>query len=300
MSQLTLSLCPACKSEKITQTLKAEDYTVSHEVFEIWTCNTCGLRFTQQIPDESSIGKYYQSEDYISHSDTQKGLVNRLYHIVRNITLSQKRKLLGRITGLQSGKLLDIGCGTGAFLSVMKKAGWEVSGLEPDPGARDHAKRLHGLDIEEPEKLFAMEAGGFDAITMWHVLEHVHRLHPYLETVHKLLRPGGSLLIAVPNFQSLDATEYGEFWAAYDVPRHLYHFSPDSMRSLLEQKGFSLSQMKLMPFDSFYVSLLSERYQHGKTRLLQGFFTGLRSWIQATSKPENGSSIIYIALKNKA
>ncbi|MEM6343186.1 MAG: class I SAM-dependent methyltransferase [Bacteroidota bacterium] len=293
---LTYAQCPACRSDKIFFVLSAKDYTVSQEKFEVWHCQNCQLRFTQHIPGENEIGKYYQSEEYISHSNTSKGLINTLYQWVRNYTLGQKRKLIEKLSGRKSGALLDIGCGTGEFLGTMKTAGWQTLGLEPDEGARAQAKS-QGVEVRETEQLFSLEADRYDVITMWHVLEHVHRLHEYLEKIYSLLKKDGLLIIAVPNYSSRDAEHYQAEWAAYDVPRHLYHFHPESMRNLIEQHGFSLEKMQHMPFDGFYVSLLSEKYRHGKSRLVPAFLQGLRSFLKSSGNSATGSSVMYMIRK---
>lgn len=290
-------ICPACKSGQISKVLSTKDYTVSGNSFDIWTCSNCSLRFTQDIPDENTIGQFYQSENYISHSGTKQGIVNRLYHVVRNFTLGQKRRWIEKYTGLRSGKLLDIGCGTGEFANFMSKAGWQVQGLEPDPGARTFAIENYGLSVEASEELFNLKEEDFNIISMWHVLEHVHQLDAYLQQIYKLLTASGTLAIAVPNYTSSDAKTYHAEWAAYDVPRHLYHFSPNSMEALLKQHNFELQKMIALPFDPFYVSLLSEKYRHGKTRLIAGGFKGLSSYLNHVGKPANGSSVLYLAQK---
>ena len=297
--KITYTSCPACKSGDIFPVLKAKDYTVSKETFDIWECKSCTLRFTQDVPVPGAIGKYYQSEAYVSHSDTKKGLINRLYHLVRSYTLQSKRKLVSRLSGIKSGNLLDVGAGTGAFAATMQQAGWQVTGLEPDDTARNNALRQHGLSLQSLDNLYQLPVRHFDVITMWHVLEHVHDLHGYLATYSNVIKPDGSLLIAVPNYTSLDAQEYGEYWAAYDVPRHLYHFSPQSMNQLLEQHGFEVKKYQPMWFDSFYVSMLSEQYRSGKQRLLSAFFSGWRSNSKASAHPEKCSSVIYIAKLRK-
>ena len=287
--------CPVCGAATIREALTATDYTVSGKAFSIWECSSCTLRFTQAVPDEAHIGPYYKADSYISHTNTSKGLVNRLYHTVRNITLRNKRKLLQSATNRTTGQLLEIGAGTGTFAAFMKRSGWQVIGLEPDPAARQIAKDVNGIALLDTSELFELPAEHFDVITMWHVLEHVHRLHDYMDQLKRLLKPGGVLLIAVPNYTSFDAQLYGRFWAAYDVPRHLYHFSPASMRTLLKQHGLRLETIRPMWFDSFYVSMLSEKYKNGKASLVKGFINGLRSNLKA-GKGNNArcSSLIYV------
>jgi len=273
--------------------LEAEDHTVSHEHFEIVECGACTLRFTQRAPEAEEIGPYYQSEEYVSHSNTSKGLINEAYQQVRALTLKQKLSLLQKTTGLQTGSVLDVGCGTGEFLHTMQGAGWQTRGLEPDAGARAYAKEEYELEVTEPQDLFALD-GPYDAVTLWHVLEHVHQLHDYLDQLRKLIGASGTLIIAVPNYTSSDAKHYGAKWAAYDVPRHLYHFSPQAMGRLLDEHDLRLRELRAMPFDAFYVSLLSERYANGGLRPVQAFSEGLKSWWPSRSRPEQASSIMYI------
>lgn len=289
--------CPVCSSELINKSILIKDYSVSEALFELWSCANCTAMFTQNVPDVESIGAYYQSENYISHSDTQKGLINSLYHLVRNYTLKRKRTLIKRASGLRKGRLLDVGAGTGAFAHTMLAAGWEVTALEPDKGAATVAKKKYGLSLMPYETLFKLE-DRFDVITLWHVLEHVHDLQGYLNRFNALLKPGGKLIIAVPNYKSEDRRHYGSFWAAWDVPRHLYHFSPLSMEMLLKRHGFTLASVKPMWFDSFYVSLLSEKYKSGKNNFLRAFCWGIRSNWAAFRKTERCSSVIYIARQN--
>lgn len=288
----TTAPCPVCKSSQTAPAFKAQDYTVSGEQFTICHCSSCSFKFTHPVPPEDKIGAYYQSQDYISHSDTNKGFINRAYQWVRNLTLRSKRKLVSRGTGKSKGRLLDIGCGTGYFLNTMKEAGWEVSGIEPSPEARALVQKNFGISPAEPAAIYSLPDASLDAITMWHVLEHVYDLDGYMARIKAMLAPGGVLFIAVPNHQSLDAEKYGPGWAAWDVPRHLYHFNPAAMEALLKRTGFELKQMKKMPFDSFYVSLLSEKYRKGG--MMRAAFIGFRSWLAALFNTKRCSSIIYI------
>ncbi len=289
--------CPCCGQKNIVAVLSAVDYTVSQKKFDIWECKDCTLRFTQNVPDPDEIGAYYQSENYISHSDTNKGFINGVYHKVRNRTLVQKRRLIEKTTEKSTGSILDVGCGTGAFLHTMQKSGWQITGLEPDGTARKKAKELYNLNLDNPEKLFSLPSQSFDAITMWHVLEHVHELHDYIQKIKELLKPGGKLFIAVPNYTSYDEKVYKKFWAAYDVPRHLYHFSPLSMATLLSFHGMNLTSTKPMWYDSFYVSMLSEKYKSGKSNILTAFINGGISDFKAAFNIKKCSSVIYIVSK---
>jgi 2-polyprenyl-3-methyl-5-hydroxy-6-metoxy-1,4-benzoquinol methylase len=286
--------CPVCGFAAISNVLTVKDYTVSKKEFQVAECNNCSLRFTQDIPDFASITAYYKSENYISHTDSSKGLVNNLYKIVRKKTLKQKRGLIETITGKKSGNLLDFGSGTGAFLNEMKVNGWNHTGLEPDNDARKAARNLYGLELKDTKTLFELPAASFDVITLWHVLEHVHDLQGTVAQLKKLLAENGCLFIAVPNYTSLDAERYRQYWAAYDVPRHLYHFSPKAMDMLMKKHGAVIRDCKPMWFDSFYVSLLSSKYKNGKTRWLGSLWTGLRSNLKAMQDEKKCSSLIYV------
>jgi 2-polyprenyl-3-methyl-5-hydroxy-6-metoxy-1,4-benzoquinol methylase len=253
--------------------------------------------FTQDVPGQEAIGPYYASQNYISHSNTQKGFINGLYHKVRTITLTSKRKMIVALTKVQKGNILDVGCGTGAFLNEMKRAGWQITGLEPDEVARRNAVELFGIYPMSSQELFALPARSFTAITMWHVLEHVHQLHEYLDQLKNLLADNGRLFIAVPNYTSYDAQHYQDHWAAYDTPRHLYHFSPASMRALLKQHSLEVIQAKPMWFDSYYVSMLSEQYKNGKGNIITAFLIGFVSNLKALFNSERCSSVIYVIKK---
>jgi SAM-dependent methyltransferase len=291
------SNCPLCGSPEIKAALSAKDHTVSKESFSVWECNSCTLRFTQDVPGMDAISPYYLSENYISHSNTSSGFINRLYQAVRKRTLKQKRRLVERNTGLKNGRLLDIGSGTGSFVHEMADNGWDVTGLEPDEGARKVARETFHTDLDDISGLFEMAPGSYDAITLWHVLEHVHELHRYIEQLKILLKENGRIFIAVPNYTSKDAAIYKENWAAWDVPRHLYHFSPVSVKKLMEKHGLKILTYRPMWYDSFYISMLSSQYRNGKPKLVAAFFNGLRSNLTAWSDVKRCSSVIYIVGK---
>ncbi len=291
------SECPVCKGGQINLAFSAKDNTVSNKNFPIWKCNDCSLLFTQDVPGQDEIGTFYASENYISHSDTRKGVINSLYHTIRKHTLSTKLKLVKSETGLTRGNILDIGCGTGAFLNTMKTAGWGITGLEPDENARAKANATYQLNAMPAAELFNLPAGSFNAITMWHVLEHVHQLHEYVNQLRHLLSEKGKIFIAVPNYTSYDAAHYKEHWAAYDVPRHLYHFSPQSMKALMNAHGLQVIKMKPMWFDSFYVSMLSEQYKNGRGNIISACWNGLVSNSKTMFNTEKCSSVIYIISK---
>ena len=290
-------VCPVCKSVSAEHYLTVKDHTVSQQLFDLNRCSDCGFLYTSNPPSETEIGKYYQSTDYISHTNSTEGWMNKTYQLVRDIAIQQKVKLLFKKTGKLNGVILDYGCGTGSFLSAMGKSGWKTSGIEPDGNARKIAHEQTGHEIFTPDHLQKFNFGEFDAITLWHVLEHVHKLEYTLDQFRRIMKPQGKLIIAVPNHTSWDASLYKQFWAAYDVPRHLYHFDPHSIDKLLSQFDFCLDEIKPMWFDAFYVSLLSEKYKTGKTAIFSALTKGLISNAHAMFHPGKCSSQIYVYSK---
>ena len=285
-------VCPLCGSTAIREYNNVRDWSVSQEQFFIFQCDDCSLRFTREVPDEKSISNYYQSEQYISHTDTQKGLIAHLYHWVRKYTLQQKVRRVKKETGKSFGRHLDIGAGTGAFVNAMEKAGWSAEGVEPSDAARAKAHELYRASVYPMRELEIFPEKSFNAITLWHVLEHVHNLHGIMATIKKLLDQEGVLFIAVPNYLSVDASYYKKDWAAYDVPRHLYHFCPDSMQRLMQLHGMKIKRLVPMWFDSFYVSMLSEKYKKGS--LFRALPVALWSNIVALFNRKRSSSLIYV------
>jgi 2-polyprenyl-3-methyl-5-hydroxy-6-metoxy-1,4-benzoquinol methylase len=294
MPKFNVQLCPVCDGKSFSPFLTCTDFFVSGEEFRIKKCNSCGFKITENIEDEENIGSYYQSEKYISHSNTSKGLVNSVYHSVRKYMLGRKRRLVEKSTGLRKGEILDVGTGTGFFLNEMYENGWQVTGTEKSSDARDFAKKEFKLNNLPSEQIFALKDKSFDVITLWHVLEHIHQLNEIMATFNRLLKNDGKLIIAVPNNDSSDAKHYRDFWAAYDVPRHIWHFEPKQMKQLGEKHGFKLNSLHSMPFDSFYVSMLSEKYKKSKLALLKGILYGKISWLRSIFNSAKCSSVIYV------
>lgn len=291
----SLSNCPICNSTQFSPFLSAVDNTVSRETFQIVQCNSCGFKFTNPRPEESELGRYYKSEEYVSHSNTKKGFINSTYQSVRKYTLLKKLQLISK--HYKTGRILDIGCGTGEFLNVCKNAKWQTVGIEPDDDAREMAIKNYGLDVHQESDLVFLENASFDVISMWHVLEHVPKLNERVEELKRLIKPNGIIIIAVPNCSSLDAKTYQQNWAAYDVPRHLYHFSPKDIETLFRNHGMKVFRILPMIFDSFYVSMLSEKIKTGKINLLRSTWNGLRSNISALKNGKTYSSQIYLIRK---
>lgn len=280
--------CPICEHENHSLYLEVMDHMITKESFKIVRCEHCGFHFTNPIPKEADIGAYYKSDAYVSHSSSSKGLINFLYNIVRNKTLKDKVRWVSNVT--KGDNLLDIGSGTGHFLKVANKKGFKGFGLEPDPDARDFAKATNNISCYTQEELYKIKTSSVDVITMWHVLEHVYELNKDVATMSKILKPTGHVFIAVPNMESFDAHYYKSFWAAYDVPRHLYHFRKNDINRLMDKHGFKLKKIIPMKYDAFYVSMLSEKYKGNFS--IKGIITGFKSNIKA--KKLGYSSQVYV------
>ncbi|MEY4432014.1 MAG: hypothetical protein RLZZ44_144 [Bacteroidota bacterium] len=272
--------------------LTVTDYSVSKEVFDLYLDEDLDMLITHPQPRLEVLGKYYESPDYISHTDSKRSLFEKAYHFVKSIALKNKLNLINSLQP-SKGRILDIGAGTGEFLSVAQLNGWQTTGVEPSNKAKQIAINK---GVSFVEALSQLEDRSFDVITMWHVLEHVPDLDHQIKELKRLLKPTGSLIIAVPNFKSFDAQYYGKFWAAYDVPIHFWHFSKIAIQKLFQREQMELVKILPMKFDSFYVSLLSEKYKTGRMNFVKAFFIGLWSNIKGMSDLEY-SSHIYI-LKN--
>ena len=297
MDILKIDTCPLCSGQQLEHALTCTDYYASGETFEVIRCVHCGFLMTQNAPVEAEIGKYYETPDYISHSDTQKGLMNRVYHWVRQYMLSQKARLVKQAAKMPKGTILDYGTGTGYFANTMVRKGWIVKAIEKSPQARTFAKEHFGLDVDAETALPHYEAATFDVVTLWHVMEHLEHLNEMWNTLHRILKERGVLIVAVPNPNSYDAQKYKEWWAAYDVPRHLWHFSPSVMQKFGAKHGFILEAEHPMPFDAFYVSMLTEKYKGSKLSFIKGLWAGTCAWFSALGKKERSSSMIYVFRK---
>lgn len=292
-----ITSCPICESTQRKVFLKSRNFRVNDQAFDVMECGSCAFRYTSPLPSVTEIGEYYDPENYVSHTGTKKGLVNKLFHAARFFTLRNKFNLLQSVS--KGKKHLDIGAGNGVFLGFMKEKGWEVSGIELDDASRKKIEENTGLSIAKTVH-DNNETHEYDVITMWHVLEHVYDLKKDLEKIKQKLKKDGSLIVAVPNCDSYDAKKYKEFWAAYDLPIHLYHFRENDIRNLFDQYEMEVVEVKPMKFDSYYISMVSEKYKNnqkgGLGVLIRGFWNGFVSNLK--SKTGGYSSHIYV-IRNK-
>jgi 2-polyprenyl-3-methyl-5-hydroxy-6-metoxy-1,4-benzoquinol methylase len=290
--------CPLCSSEIISVHFTCTDHFISKEAFPVARCGSCGFLFTQDYPDENEIYRYYESAEYISHSDTSEGIVNKVYHLIRRVMLLKKRGIIEKTTGLNHGALLDIGSGTGHFASMMKKSGWLVTGIEINEKARTSSASNFDLQIIGPDQISGLNPASFDCITLWHVLEHFYDPNKYISDILTLLKPGGVCLVALPNSSSCDAKHYGNYWAAFDVPRHLWHFDPYSFSLFSRRSELKVERQLILPFDVFYISSLSEKYKGSRLPFIKGIAKSMWFSLLTVFNRNRSSSVIYILRKS--
>lgn len=290
-----LSECPVCSASNLRNHMVVKDHSVSKESFNIMVCDNCNFHFTNPRPSEDEIGKYYDSEEYISHTDQANSPINLIYKIARQYALRSKKKLINSVAKDKKGRILDYGCGTGYFLETMKSDDWKTYGIEPNDKARAIATQK--VKVKRSIDELDLKNKKFDIITLWHVLEHIHDLNSTIKSLKTILKEKGKIIIAVPNIESYEESIFGEEWAAYDVPRHLYHFSQETMKTLMLKHGLKIKKTYPMKLDAYYISLLSNKYKFAKNKFINSFITGYKSNTYASKNKNNYSSLIYIIKK---
>ena len=290
--------CPWCNSENNSKFLELKDYFLTQENFEILECNECKLLFTSPCPAPDKIGDYYKSEDYLSHNESKKGIVPTIYNLVKKVNIKNKFKIATnrQQTTDNSQNILDIGCGVGDFLNYAKEKGCNITGIEPSEDARKIAESKLGTKIFSPEELQNIPNESFDIVTMWHVLEHVADLKTEIHHLERIVKKNGRLVLALPNYKSFDAEYYKDKWAAYDVPRHLNHFSRTSIKNIFNTTAFQLIDIKPLKWDSYYISMLSEQYLKHSNPILKATLNGCKSNCKARKSGEY-SSLVYVFTK---
>ena len=296
MNLLTSPACPLCDSPNIAPLLTCRDTLTHRGEFTVASCADCAFRFTNPYPSPDDIHVFYDTPDYTPVSNSTRGLLNKCYHLARRVMLRSKRRLVRKLSRLKKGALLDIGCGTGEFLATMKRAGWDVQGVEPFAPARESAASRFQIPVTDLAGQSSLPDHAFDVITLWHVLEHAHDLHRSMAEISRLLKPGGLVLIGVPNCDSWDAKFYGAHWAAYDTPRHLFHFTPATLRLLAARHNFRVTSLHPLLFDPIYIPLLTEKKRPDKN-YFRGVYAAFVSFFTSLLNPARCTAVAY-ALKN--
>lgn len=281
--------CPSCHSSNTELLYNTKDHFLTQEKFDIYNCSNCKITFTSPIPD--NISKYYETTDYLSHDTENNGILGKLYNYLRSINIRNKYSIV--TSYIKQGSILDIGSGTGELLNHFKNNDWITKGVEPSEKARNYSISKYNLNIVDESELLKLPKSNYDVISMWHVLEHVKDINQRIVNISQLLKKDGVIIIAVPNIDSPDSQHYKEYWAALDVPRHLYHFSKESMKILLEKHNLQIVNYYPMKMDAYYVSMLSEKYLKSKTIWIKAVIRGLLSNFKA-QKTNNYSSMIFV------
>ncbi len=303
--------CLVCGSTDSAVLFAAKDHLVSGEDFVLKRCSVCGFTFTADPPDEKDIAKFYLSEDYISHSDKKQSLTDRLYHLARNFMLRKKYNLVRKMSGGEKftltdkgssrGKstLVDIGSGTGYFADYMNRNSWNVTGIELSDRAREYSISRFGLTVISPREISSIKDRSADCVTLWHVLEHLYEPGMWLREIKRILKDDGKCIIALPNIKSADAEWFGNEWAALDVPRHLWHFSPETLPAYIKEHGYICEKVIPMPLDIYYISALSYKNKGRWLPLMRGIVTGLFLTVRSLFKKDRASSLIYVVSKQR-
>ncbi len=292
----TLKFCPICKKIEFSNFLKTKDYFYSKKEFTIQECLSCGFRFTNPRPQEFELNSYYDSENYLSHSSQKRGVLTYFYNLIKNYSIRKKFNLIKNLT---SGKsILDIGSGSGEFINYFNKKNWQTLGIEPNEYARNYATSTYSIKVQDETHISNIKDNSFDVISMWHVLEHVPNLNERIIQLKRILKDNGVIIIAIPICNSFDAKYFDKYWAAYDVPRHLYHFTQSSFAKLMEKHNLSIEKIIPLLFDSFYISMISAKYKSGSSKIINSLLTGFRSNLSAYYGNKDYSSLIFV-IKNQ-
>lgn len=292
-----LNPCPLCGAIETVPYATCSDHASSRLQYLLLRCPACGVVFTDNHPEEDEMEQFETLDSQIRRADSPEGITERLYRHVRRRMLRRKAGLVVRQSYRDSGTLLNYGAKRGFFSDHMERKGWKVTSVD-----RHHENRQFSLEhfhhrMSGMQEMSDFTPETFDVITLWHVFEHENEPERLLDTFHRILRPGGILVMSCPNICSTDAMHYGPYWAAYDVPRHLWHFNPVSLNRLVHRHGFTLMHHEKMPYDCFYISIMSEQYMMHRLAFLRGMAYGLHSWLVSLTRRGRSSSIVYVFRK---
>ncbi|MEE9371564.1 MAG: class I SAM-dependent methyltransferase [Saprospiraceae bacterium] len=292
--------CPVCGNTEFESVYELDDYKITHETFSLEKCPNCTLIFTVDPPLGENIGHYYKSDDYLEHSNRKTDLFSKMYSWARDFMFSYKYGIIKKLA--KEGSILDIGAGSGHFLNFMSSKGFTATGIEMNERARTYAKNNFGIDVHPDHYLYSPKLSQkFDMISLWHVMEHLFDLDKVVSRLSELLSHDGHLVIALPNYRALEVSIYKKYWNGWDVPRHLWHFSSESVGHLFEKHHFEITQMKMMPLDPFFNTLLTNKYRNGNPILnvFKMVAVGGMSFLYGLINVKKASSIIYIIKKKK-
>ena len=296
MGESMLETCIECQSNVNEEAIRLHDHLVSKKLFVIDHCKNCGFRYIKNPPDESEAYKFYETDEYVEHSDSADGFINTIYHQARKWMMRFKHNLINKHGKKQ--RILDFGTGTGYFLNYMKSRGFDVTGIEISEKARKFGKEQFGLNIYPPSEIFEESfPKEFSYISFWHVLEHVYEPQKVIGRLRDLLTDDGVMVVALPNYKCLEASVYKEYWNGYDVPRHIWHWDESSFRKFAENCGFKVTKTKILPLDPFYNCLISESYRKKKWAHILIPFIGGASLVQGWMSHKRASSIVYFLQK---
>ena len=284
--------CLVCHSDQVRKVMDITDHLVSHESFILKECEQCKFRFISDPPEADVAYKYYETEEYVEHSDSSEGLINIVYHRARRWMLQYKYRIMKKAGRTQ--KLLDFGTGTGYFINFMKTKGFQVHGVEISDKARKFGKESFQLDIHHPNDIYSDSfPTKFGYITFWHVLEHIYNPDEVLNRVRELMDDQGLLIVALPNYDCLEEKIYLNYWNGYDIPRHLWHWNKSSFIQYMERLGFQIKRTGMLPLDPFYNGLISESYRKKTWAHILIPFIGITSLLRGWLNHEKASSIVY-------
>ena len=291
--------CPLCGASGQMPYADCIDFTVSKESFILLRCPQCGVVFTSNPPKESETIRYDTLDLKLKLGDSPRGLTDKLYYYVRHRMLRKKASIVESQSYRTGGTLLNYGAKTGYFSHYMERRGWKVTSIEKYHEERQFSLETFHHRMYDVSEMDRLTPETFDVITLWHVFEHCYNPNGLLNRFYRLLRPGGILLIACPNICSTDAMHYGANWAAYNVPRHLWHFNPTSLSNLLNKHGFTLMHRQKLSYDCFYISVLSEKNKNSKMPFLRGMWFGMRCWFISLARLDKSSSLVYVFRKRR-